>query len=184
MNKRLLIGILGSICVCMLLVLSGCETTTTPSASGAGAKLQGTWQGSLPLSMGRENSTLTQVTFSGSTATLMLASDFGTRTMNYTYNCSADSLVLQPVFGQGFGRQWNGSMPSNGTRPPGNGTWPGNGTRPDWNGSNWTRPPGNETWPGNGSMPPRDRQFSMTFSYSLEGDTVLYLDSVPFTKVS
>jgi hypothetical protein len=33
-------------------------------------------------------------------------------------------------------------------------------------------------------MPPRDREFSLAFSYRLEGDTILYLNSVPFTKVS
>jgi len=168
---------LGTVIICLALGLSGCDTTTQ-SASGADARLQGTWQGSLPLSMnGGGNSTLTKISFTDGNAVLTIVSDFGTRTMNATYQTSSGSLVLRLQFGQGFDRQgFNGSMLPNGTRPPFNGSWPVNGTGP----GNGTRPD------GNGSQPPgSQQQETMTFTYRVDdGNQFLYLDNAAFSKVS
>lgn len=188
MNKKISLGVFGVTAVVLMLALSGCETST--SSGNTAAKLEGTWQGSLQVqSMGRVNTTLTQISFTGNTAVMTLSSDMGTRTMNCSYTVTSDSLVLQPQFGRGFGRYGNGSTlgnwsrpPGNWSRPPGNWSGPGNMTRPDWNNSNWSRPQ-NGTWPGNGTRGPGNQQRSWTFVYRFE-DTRLYLDSVVFTKVS
>ncbi len=178
MNKRILVGVLGALMVCLVVSLSGC--TSTNQTSSVDSRLVGTWQGSVALSSysGKGNSTLTQITFTGSKAVLTTDSDFGTRTMNATYQISAGSLVLEPQFTHDFG----GQQPplNNGTGPSGNWT---NRTRPNWNGSNRSWSP-NGTWNG---MPPQGNmpQMAMTFTYRFnEGDTVLYLNNVAFTKVS
>ena len=112
-------------------------------------------------------------------ATMTVASEFGTRTMNATYNVSGGSLVLKPEVSRNFGgrQPFNGTY--NGTRPYGNGTY--NGTRPYGNG---TRPYGNGTY--NGTRQPFNRsQMTMTLTYRFdESGTVLYLNNVAFTKVS
>jgi len=187
-NKKALAGILGALVVCLVVSLSGCETSTN-KASSVDSRLVGTWQGSVALSSfsGRGNSTLIQITFTGSKAVLTTESDFGTRTMNATYQISGGSLVLEPQFTRDFGgrQPFNGTIPTNGTGPSGNGTGPYNGTRPNWNDSNrsWPR---NGTWLGNETQLPGSRpQSTMTFTYRFnEGDTVLYLDNAVFTKVS
>ena len=181
-------------------LLSGCESSPKQAANNVDSRLAGTWQGSLAMSimMGRGNSTITQIEFSGSTAILTIASDYESRQMNYTVNTSSGSLVLRPEFRGGFNHR-----PYNGTQPQWNGTWPGNGTQPDMNGTNGSRYPYNGTWPNNGSRPwnesqgpngtwpgnrsrnPGGRNFGeMTFTYRFDENGVLYLDEIPFTKIA
>jgi len=192
-NKKIQMSALGALVVCLVLILSGCETSTKQTTS-IDSKLVGTWQGSVALSSfpGRGNSTLTQITFTGSTAALTTMNDFGTRTMNCTYTTSTGSLVLTPQYRQGFGpRQFNS------TQPPGNWSGPGNGTRPNWNNSNGSRPPYNGTspgnwsgwqnrsWPGNRTQPGARGSMELTFTYRVdENGALLYLDNAVFTRVS
>jgi hypothetical protein len=187
-NKKIQMSALGALVVCLVLILSGCETSTK-QISSVDSKLVGTWQGSIALSSfsGRGNSTLTQITFMGSTAALTTMNDLGTRTMNYTYTTSAGSLVLTPQYRQGVGpRQFNG------TQPPGNWSWPGNGTRPPYNGT-WPNGTSPGNWSGwqnrsgqnNRTQPGTRVSMEMTFTYRFdETGSLLYLNNAMFTRAS
>ncbi len=179
----------------IVILVSLCGCTSNQNTNETKTQLSGTWVGNveIPMSGGRMNTSVTQITFMSNTAELTLKRTQGAFTMNYSFIVNGNTLVLQPTFSNidGFLGQppqngtppWNNdtqhpmnnTWPTNGTRPPMNNTWPINGTRP----GNWTRP-GNGTWnPGGGQQP-----VSMSFTYSLnEEQTILYLNGAAFRKV-
>jgi len=179
----------------IVILVSLCGCTSNQNTNETKTQLSGTWVGNveIPMSGGRMNTSVTQITFTSNTVKLTLKRTQGSFTMNYTFTVDGNTLVLQPTFNDRGGfpgqppqngtRPWNdttrppmnGTWPTNGTRPPMNDTWPINGTRQ----GNWTRP-GNGTWnPGGGQQP-----VSMSFTYSLnEEHTVLYLNGAAFRKV-
>jgi hypothetical protein len=196
-QKKNMIEVL-SVCGALLLSLvsfSGCTSnqTANQTTNSNSDVLLGTWVGTMkPVGSGfGNNTTLSQMTFRNDGVELMLVSQRGSFSMNYSYTFTTSTLVLQPVYsgrnGSFGGRQpfngsrpWNESRPWNGTRPPENGTWPPNGTRP-YNGSwpsNWTRS-------GNQTVPEERRGFmQITFTYTYDEQTrTLYLNGSPFTKV-
>jgi hypothetical protein len=170
--------------------ISGCTSiqNKNQNTNEASTQLSGTWAGSMemPMSNGRGNTSISQITFMGNTAKITLESTLGSFTMNYTFTMNGNTLVLEPNLsnrGEFPGRiPQNGTRPWNGTaRPPMNETWPVNsthlynGTRP----SNWTQPE-NGTWnPGGGQ-----RSLSVSFSFSMNEDhTLLFLNGAEFRKV-
>jgi hypothetical protein len=174
----------------IVILVSLCGCTSNQNTNETKTQLSGTWVGNveIPMSGGRMNTSVTQITFTGNTAELILKRTQGSSTMNCTFTVNGNTLVLQPTFSNRGGfpgqspqngtRPWNdttrismnGTRPTNGTRPPMNDTWPINGTRP-----------GNGTWnPGGGQQP----MMSISFTYSLnEEHTILYLNGAAFRKV-
>lgn len=131
--------------VLSLVSLSGCTSnqTANQTTNSNTDALLGTWVGHAKMSGSgmMNNTTVSQLIFRDNGVELTLESQRGSFTMNCSYNFTADTLVLQPMFS---GR--NGLF---GSHQPFNGTRPGNRTR-QWNG---TRPPGNGTWSPNGTRP-------------------------------
>jgi ABC-type Fe3+-hydroxamate transport system substrate-binding protein len=179
-----------------LVSLSGCTTNQNENQNtneNVNAFL-GTWVGTLEMPMfgGESNASVSQITFTSDRAEVILTSENRTFSMDYTYTTNGDSLILTPTMidRNGFpgGQSFNGTMPPNGTRPPGNWTWSPNGTQPPGNGTwppNGTNPY-NGTWPSNGTRPPGDNRPSMTvsFIYAVDEEArVLYLNNEQFTKV-
>jgi ABC-type Fe3+-hydroxamate transport system substrate-binding protein len=174
----------------ILVNLSGCTTNQNENQNPNENvnTFLGTWVGTLQMPMfgGRGNTSISQITFTSDQAEVILTSDGRTFSMNYTYTTNGDSLILTPTMTDraGFpgGQPFNGTIPPNGTRPPGNWTWLPNGTQPQGNGS-W---PQNGTNPFNGTRPPGENRQSMTvsFRYTFDKDArVLFLNTVQFTKV-
>jgi hypothetical protein len=167
----------------LVVCFSGC--TSNQNTNQMGTQLSGTWIGTIEIPLfGRNGSTsVSEITFSGTSAEMTLTTQQGTFTTNYTYAINGPILVLTPQFNGrgGFpGRQpYNGTRPGNWTRPPTNETGQ-NGTRP-YNGTgpgNWTGP-GNGTWNPGGGRP----SMSISFNFSINEDhTVLYLNGAEFRK--
>lgn len=171
--------------IVILVSISGC--TSNQNTNETKTQLSGTWIGvvDMPGFAGGENTSISQLKFTGNTAELTLENMQGSSIMNFTFTVNGNTLVLEPKFNDrgGFPRQpsQNGTRPWNDTAwPPMNETWPNNGTRPD-NGtrpSNWTRPE-NGTWNPWGGRPSP----SISFTYSLnEEHTVLFLNGAEFRK--
>jgi hypothetical protein len=163
--------------------LSGCTSNQNTTTN----HLSGTWIGSveMPMGVGRVNTSLSQLSFTDNNVQLTMESEMGTRTMEYTYSITGNTLVLQPSFSNTGrfpgGQPPNGTRPWNDTKPPGNWTWQPNDTRHD-NGT-W---PGNLTQPDNRTQLPGGERLSMSvsFEYSFNEEySVLYLSGSPFTKV-
>jgi hypothetical protein len=171
--------------IVILVSISGC--TSNQNTKETISQLSGTWVGNveIPMSGGRGNTSISQITFESNIAELTLGSTQGSFTMNYTFTENGNTLVLEPNFSDrgGFpGQQpYNGTRPGNWTRPPMNETMPINGTRP-YNGTqpgNWTRPENGTGNPGGGRP-----SMSISFTYSVNGDhTVLYLNGAEFRKI-
>ena len=169
----------------LVVCFSGC--TSNQNTNETGTQLSGTWVGTveIPLFGRNGSSSVSEITFSDTTAEMTLNTQQGTFTTNYTYAINGATLVLTPQFnGRGgfIGRQpYNDTQPRNWTRPPGNETWPNNGTGP-YNVTrpgNWTRP-NNGTWTPGGTRP----TMSISFTYSINEDrSLLYLNGAEFRKV-
>ena len=195
MNQEKYAQILGVTVGIIVILVSLCGCTSNQNTNETKTQLSGTWVGNveIPMSDGKMNTSVTQITFTSNTAKLTLKRTQGSFTMNYTFTVNGNTLVLQPTFSNigGFPGQppQNGTRPWNDTiRPPMNETWPTNSTRPPMNDTwpiNGTRP-GNWTRPGNGTWNPGGEQLtvSMSFTYSLnEEQTILYLNGAEFRKV-
>jgi hypothetical protein len=169
----------------LVVCFSGC--TSNQSTNQSDNIFTGSWVGNVPMPLfGRNgNASISMITFSGDAVEMMVNSEQGTFTTNYTYSLNGTTLVLEPQFnGRGGlpGQQpFNGTRTWNWTRPPMNqtgpinGTYPFNGTRP----TNWTRPM-------NGTLNPGTERPSMSvsFIYSVNEDhTVLYLNGAEFRRI-
>jgi hypothetical protein len=188
---------LSSILFLAVVSLSGCTTNQTAdqNTNDDVNALLGTWVGvvQMPMFGSEGNASISQITFRSNTAEVTVGGTQGSYTINYTYTMNGNTIVLQPTFNErgGFpgGQPFNGTVPSDGTRPPWNGTWsqngtfPGNGTLPP----NGTRPPGNGTWPQNGTQLSGNQRPSASISFTYrfnDDDMVIYLNESRFTRIS
>jgi hypothetical protein len=172
--------------IVILVSISGC--TSNQNTNETKTQLSGTWIGDvdMPAFGEGENTSISQLKFTGNTAELTLENMQGSSIMNFTFTVNGNTLVLEPTFSDigGFPGQppQNGTLQWNNTsRPPMNETWPNNSTRPDnrTRPSNWTRPE-NGTWNLRGGRPSP----SISFTYSLnEEHTVLFLNGAEFWKI-
>jgi hypothetical protein len=176
-DKRTQACLIILITVLSIFSLSGCTTTTQPTQKNP---FTGTWVGTMemPLFGGRNNTSVSQITFTDDHAEMLLTTDQGSFPMNYSYTVNGNTVVFEPLRmnrGGFSGRMpFNGTERPNGTRQPGNGTWQPNGTMPfNRTGSfNWTRPPG-------GTQP----SMTLSFVYSFnEEDTELSLNDAQFIR--
>lgn len=172
-----------------------CGCTSNENTNQQETQLSGIWTGNVDMSaFGRENTSVIQLTFTGSNAELTLKDTQGSFTMSYTYTITGDTLKLTSAFDnpsefpgqppQNESHSWNDTM-----QPPINGTWPINGTRPPLNETwsmNSTTGPGNRTRPENGTwnpnVGPQTMPISFTFNFS-DDRAVLYLNGAEFRKV-